>query len=210
MSFPPPSQSAVTAKVIDRSYHPKGYGMSPSLTRARKPFILTNVLIGGTLFAFSVGVYLYSISAVKQDDFSDVADLLPPLEERRKLQSIEDEQRSQKSLQSIASALPLSGGSPASSRSSAPATTPLPYATSSAASPSKAIPQPDLSGQVLPLASDVTTSHSGIFGSKRLSELEWIKKRGLVDPKGNVLVWGAPDVERIGRISGGTDGKRLV
>ncbi|WVQ94197.1 hypothetical protein IAU59_001275 [Kwoniella sp. CBS 9459] len=208
MSFPPPSQSAVTAKVVDRSYHPKGYGMSPSLTRARKPFILTNVLIGGTLFAFAVGVYVYSISAVKQDDFSDVEDLLPPLEERKKLQSIEDEQRATSSLQSIASALPFSGGSSAPSR---PATTPLPHATSSAASPSKAIPQPDLSGQVLPLAELTSTSKSGGFlGTKRLSELEWIRKRGLVDPKGNVLVWGAPDVERIGRISGGTEGKRLV
>ncbi|OCF42187.1 mitochondrial protein [Kwoniella heveanensis CBS 569] len=180
--------------------------MSPSLTRARKPFILTNVLIGGTLFAFAVGVYVYSISAVKQDDFSDVEDLLPPLEERRKLQSIEDEQRAQSSLQSIASALPLGGGA----RPPANTATPLPYATSSAASPSKAIPQPDLSGQVLPLASSTSRTGTGIFGTRRLNEIDWVKKRGLVDPKGNVLVWGAPDVERIGRISGGTDGKRLV
>lgn len=43
--------------------------MSPSLKRARKPFILTNVLIGGTIVAFALGVYAYSISAVQQDDF---------------------------------------------------------------------------------------------------------------------------------------------
>lgn len=47
--------------------------MSPSLARARKPFILTNVLIGGTIVAFALGVYAYSISAVQQDDFVGVS-----------------------------------------------------------------------------------------------------------------------------------------
>ncbi|WVW81308.1 hypothetical protein I302_103299 [Kwoniella bestiolae CBS 10118] len=199
------SSSTQVERAADRSYHPKGYGMSPSLQRARKPFVLTNVLIGGTLFAFAVGVYAYSISAVKQDDFSDVEDLLPPLEERRKLPSIEDEQRASKSLQSIASALPLS--SPPSPKSQ-PANTPLPYATSTGSSPSKEIPQPDLSGASLPLLE--TQSTSGRWGVKRISELEWVKKRGLVDPKGNVLVWGAPDVDRVGNITGDKGGKKLV
>ncbi|WWC57633.1 uncharacterized protein I303_100165 [Kwoniella dejecticola CBS 10117] len=198
-------------RAADKSYHPKGYGMSPSLQRARKPFVLTNVLIGGTLFAFAVGVYVYSISAVKQDDFSDVEDLLPPLEERRKLLSIEDEQRASSSsaassLQSIASALPLSGPSSSSGRKQA---TPLPNTTSTGSSPSKSIPQPDLSGGTLPLLESNSSTSSG-WGLRRISELEWIRKRGLVDPKGNVLVWGAPDVESIGRITGDKAGKRLV
>ncbi|WVR03129.1 hypothetical protein IAU60_000119 [Kwoniella sp. DSM 27419] len=198
---PPPAPARPTAKAIDRSYHPKGYGMSPSLNRARKPFVLTNVLIGSTLFAFAVGVYWYSISAVKQDDFSDVEDLLPPLEERRKLQSIEDEQRASGSLQSIASALPMGGSRPA---------TPLPYATSTGSSPSKQIPQqPDVVGSAGPLATGPSQT-GGRWGIRRLGELEWVRKRGLVDPKGNLLVWGAPDVERIGTITADVKGKRLV
>ncbi|WWD22716.1 hypothetical protein CI109_107209 [Kwoniella shandongensis] len=194
MSHTPP-----TPKAINLSYHPKGYGMSTSLKRARKPFILTNSLIGGTIFAFAVGVYFYSISAVQQDDFSDVEDLLPPLEERSKLRSIEDEAREQKSLQSIASALPLSSNRP------------LPSATSSPASPSKALPPVDTSSVSEAIREAVPSGRSGWgFGTKRLSEVDWVKKRGWVDGKGNVLVWGAPDVDRLGRVEGGAKGQRLV
>ncbi|KAF8838632.1 hypothetical protein BDN67DRAFT_971274 [Paxillus ammoniavirescens] len=46
--------------------------MSPGLLRARAPFRLRNALTGLVLAAFGVGVWAYSISAVKQDDFSDV------------------------------------------------------------------------------------------------------------------------------------------
>ncbi|KAK8844730.1 hypothetical protein IAR55_006580 [Kwoniella newhampshirensis] len=195
MSHTPP-----TPKAINLSYHPKGYGMSSSLKRARKPFILTNSLIGGTIFAFAVGVYFYSISAVQQDDFSDVEDLLPPLEERSKLRSIEDEAREQRSLQSIASALPLSNTN-ANNRQ------PLPSATSSPASPSKSLPQ--MQSEVSQAISS-TRGRGWGFGTKRLNEVDWVKKMGWVDGKGNVLVWGAPDVDRLGRVEGGANGKRLV
>jgi len=46
--------------------------MSPSLQRAREPFRVKNALLGLTLGAFAVGVWAYSISAVKQDVFDDV------------------------------------------------------------------------------------------------------------------------------------------
>lgn len=46
--------------------------MSPGLQRARAPFLLRNVLTGGILTSFAVGVWAYSLSAVAQDDFSDV------------------------------------------------------------------------------------------------------------------------------------------
>lgn len=73
------------------SYHnPRGFGVSEALKRARSPHRLGNVAIGVTLTAFIVSVCTsslflsiirhdradvvdsYSISAVKQDDFSDV------------------------------------------------------------------------------------------------------------------------------------------
>ena len=44
-------------------------GSSPSLQRARKPYNLGNFLIGSSLALFAAGVYSYSISSVKQDDF---------------------------------------------------------------------------------------------------------------------------------------------
>ena len=46
--------------------------MSPGLQRAREPFKVRNAITGVVLASFAVGVWAYSISAVKQDDFSDV------------------------------------------------------------------------------------------------------------------------------------------
>jgi len=46
--------------------------MSPGLKRAREPFKYRNALTGLILASFVVGVWAYSISAVKQDDFADV------------------------------------------------------------------------------------------------------------------------------------------
>lgn len=44
-------------------------GESASLKRARAPYQIRNWVTGGAIVAFIAGVYLYSISAVKQDDF---------------------------------------------------------------------------------------------------------------------------------------------
>lgn len=46
--------------------------MSPGLRRARAPFFLRNAVTGVVLASFAVGVWAYSIGAVKQDDFTDV------------------------------------------------------------------------------------------------------------------------------------------
>lgn len=36
---------------------------------------------------------------------------------------------------------------------------------------------------------------------KRLNEIEWLQRRGWVEHgKGNVLVWGAPNVDNIGNV----------
>jgi cytochrome c oxidase assembly factor 3 len=48
---------------------------------------------------------------------------------------------------------------------------------------------------------------------RRLSEMGWVKGSGLVEEgKGNVIVWGAPDVERLGKVqdAGVQSGGRLV
>lgn len=46
--------------------------MSPGLQRAREPYRVKNVMLGLLLGAFAVGVWAYSINAVKQDVFDDV------------------------------------------------------------------------------------------------------------------------------------------
>lgn len=48
--------------------------MSPGLKRAREPYRVKNAILGLTLGAFAVGVWAYSISAVKQDVFDDIDD----------------------------------------------------------------------------------------------------------------------------------------
>jgi cytochrome c oxidase assembly factor 3 len=46
--------------------------MSPGLKRAREPYRVRNAITGLTLAALGIGVWAYSISAVKQDVFDDV------------------------------------------------------------------------------------------------------------------------------------------
>ncbi|KAI5475922.1 Coiled-coil domain-containing protein 56 [Pseudohyphozyma bogoriensis] len=74
------------------TYHPKGYGVSEGLARARRPFRTSNAITGGLITAFAFSVYIYSIRAVKQDDFSDVV-LPESVGDRSSIKSIEDEER---------------------------------------------------------------------------------------------------------------------
>lgn len=62
----------VSKKTVAASYRPRSSLMSPGLQRARAPFRFRNAITGLILAGFGVGVWAYSISAVKQDDFSDV------------------------------------------------------------------------------------------------------------------------------------------
>jgi cytochrome c oxidase assembly factor 3 len=55
--------------------------MSPGLQRARAPYRVKNALLGLTLGAFAVGIWAYSISAVKQDVFDDIDDEAKALRE---------------------------------------------------------------------------------------------------------------------------------
>ncbi|KAG2115837.1 uncharacterized protein F5147DRAFT_743387 [Suillus discolor] len=66
------NEQYVSKKTVAASYRPRSSLMSPGLQRARAPFRLRNTITGLILAGFGVGVWAYSISAVKQDDFSDV------------------------------------------------------------------------------------------------------------------------------------------
>ncbi|KAK4686985.1 hypothetical protein P7C73_g3132, partial [Tremellales sp. Uapishka_1] len=194
MSNPNPNMASRASRV-NASYHPNGYGTSPSLIRARKPFLLRNALTGVTIFGFAMGVYIYSISAVKQDDFADVVDLLPPIEERGTIKSIEDEVKEKagdklRAVQAIASVLPKKASN-----------------TVSAAQ--------ELPGQAKAYIEDKIENvekKAESWSWKPLNETAWVKKWIGTDERGNVLVWGAPNVDRIGKIgdAGNGMGRRLV
>ncbi|KAH7931160.1 hypothetical protein BV22DRAFT_1052910 [Leucogyrophana mollusca] len=86
----------VSRKAVDSSYRPKSYVMSPGLKRAREPFRLRNALTGLVLAGFGVGVWAYSISAVKQDDFSDVDEEARALQRTSSVAAVSTEQRDEK------------------------------------------------------------------------------------------------------------------
>ena len=71
--------------------------MSPGLLRARAPYRWKNAISGLILGAAAVGIYTYSISAVKQDVFDDVDEEARELREAGVvLRSLEDEERDRK------------------------------------------------------------------------------------------------------------------
>jgi hypothetical protein len=51
---------------------PRPQGISPALKRARQPYVVRNAITGALIASFAVGVWAYSISAVKQDNFDDI------------------------------------------------------------------------------------------------------------------------------------------
>ncbi|KAH8145124.1 uncharacterized protein LAJ45_10904 [Morchella importuna] len=54
------------------SYYQSDYTQGPSLIRARKPFLVKNLLTGAAILALTGSIYLYTIKAVAQDNFEDV------------------------------------------------------------------------------------------------------------------------------------------
>ncbi|KAI9728265.1 MAG: hypothetical protein M1834_007758 [Cirrosporium novae-zelandiae] len=63
--------------IIPRSsYYNKDYRPSAALIRARRPYLIKNIVTGTAIFAFTLGVYAWTIHAVSQDEFEDV--IVPP------------------------------------------------------------------------------------------------------------------------------------
>ncbi|KAI1870240.1 hypothetical protein JX265_006410 [Neoarthrinium moseri] len=53
------------------SYYNKN-AHSPALVRARRPYLFKNAVVGAGIAAFAIGVYVYTIKAIGQDEFADV------------------------------------------------------------------------------------------------------------------------------------------
>ena len=143
------------------------------------------------------------------DSQSDVEDLLPPLASRAGMRSIEDEERDllatigatkerdrEREVPQTSSPSALSSGIPHSSTSSSstPSSSTSPLSNSNTDTNSISTP----STSWLPLR------------WRLLSDLEWVKKNGWADKSGNVIIWGAPNVDNIGRMGDRADikGKR--
>ncbi|KAJ1024155.1 hypothetical protein NDA16_002994 [Ustilago loliicola] len=77
-SYGSATRSTVPPRSTHATYHPDGYGISEGLKRARKPYRFRNILTGSLIMGFATSVYFYSISKVKQDDFSDLAEVRAP------------------------------------------------------------------------------------------------------------------------------------
>lgn len=147
--------------------------MSPGLKRARQPFFLRNALTGLVLAGFAGGVWAYSIGAVKQEDFSDID------EEARALgRSGEQaaEQAKETTVKAIEAAI-TKGES---------GITPLP------------------TGPPTPSISHVVEAEPVKRTSERprgvIASLLWEQYPGLLDPTTKTLIWGAPPVDRVGKL----------
>ncbi|KAJ5092174.1 hypothetical protein NUU61_007044 [Penicillium alfredii] len=58
--------------IFNSTYYGKDYRAGAALLRARRPYLFKNALTGLGLVAFSISVFSYTISAVGQEEFSDV------------------------------------------------------------------------------------------------------------------------------------------
>uniref|UniRef100_A0A0W0FRD3 Cytochrome c oxidase assembly factor 3 n=1 Tax=Moniliophthora roreri TaxID=221103 RepID=A0A0W0FRD3_MONRR len=163
--------------------------MSPGLRRARQPFLVKNAITGILLGAFAVGVYVYSIRAVKQDDFDDIDEearrrIQEQMKERVKAQatvlSVEEEKTVMESaagavverVRGNAGAAPISDSS------------------------SSVLGADDLAQSIVNeiLQGTSTPRIRGILVDSIIDR----RFPGLLDPNGKTLVWGAPSVDNIG------------
>ncbi|KAH6914702.1 hypothetical protein BKA70DRAFT_1216827 [Coprinopsis sp. MPI-PUGE-AT-0042] len=163
-----------------KSYRPKAGTMSPGLKRAREPYRIKNAIVGLGLGAFAVGVWAYSISAVKQDVFDDVD------EEAKALASISSSPSPSTSATGATST--MSASRAAMTTTIAPSPT---GATAVAVSPGPLGTTNIVVSQPLPPASAPSNIQPrGILG-------RWFPR--FLDPQTKTWVSGAPPVDNIGK-----------
>ncbi|RPA79241.1 hypothetical protein BJ508DRAFT_416027 [Ascobolus immersus RN42] len=54
------------------SYYDNQYRQGAALQRARRPYLVKNVITGACILALTGAIYTYTIRAVAQDEFEDV------------------------------------------------------------------------------------------------------------------------------------------
>lgn len=144
--------------------------MSPGLKRAREPFRIRNAVVGVGLFAFAVGVWAYSISAVKQDVFDDVDEEARALAQARE-KSLEEQEAERRVIGALAS-----------------------ESTTAAARTAAAV----ATNVTNPVASAVSVAAAGRGILPPIADRYFPR---LLDPSTKTLVWGAPSVDSVGKLS---------
>ena len=161
--------------------------MSPGMKRARAPFFVRNTITGILLGAFVVGVYTYSIRAVRQDDFADIDDDAKAQREAERTAQLERLRRDNVTVLTVGEEQDVM------QRAARAVVTGINNAGS---------------GAVL----DETSSLRASAGSPILAEVASRRRGvlvgllentapGVLDPKRKTLIWGAPDVDNIGTVS---------
>ncbi|KAH9482294.1 hypothetical protein JR316_0004392 [Psilocybe cubensis] len=185
----------IDRKEAMKSYRPKAGTMSPGLKRAREPYRVKNAILGLFLAAFSVGVWAYSISAVKQDVFDDIdeeADALGATGTGTGL-GVAVLAKATEGKHAGAGAGAGAGTSTsvdanANASVNVTGTASPTFAASHATSP---LPNPAAST----VLSEVSKSKSKGLLTHLDSRLPW-----LLDPQSKTLVWGAPPVDNVGKM----------
>lgn len=149
--------------------------MSEGLKRAREPYRIKNALVGLGLGAFAVGVWAYSISAVKQDEFDDVD------EEAKALGAgaggnVQAKPGEKASFTAAVPPNPISVAE-ATANLVLPGTVPLPPVATPSTPPSSSAPP--------------------ARGVLQVLDERWPR---LLDPEAKTIVWGAPSVDNVGRM----------
>lgn len=146
--------------------------MSPGLKRAREPYLIKNALTGVVLGAFAVGIWAWSISAVKQDVFDDVD------EEAKELM---------KAREKAGTGVGVGVGAGTTG-----------VVTVGAAG----LREGGVEVVVEALGPTSLAVSSVTFAAKKRGILQRVGGRfsGLLDPKTGSLVWGAPPVDHIGSL----------
>ncbi|KAI9000760.1 hypothetical protein BD414DRAFT_451387 [Trametes punicea] len=174
----------VDRKTAQQSYRPRNL-MSPGLQRAREPFRMRNAITGILLAGFAVGVWAYSIGAVKQDVFDDVDEEARALMAGSGIHKAENGAAESRGIVDASRAQSQAG--PATNDPTVPSATPTVAA------------RPETK-------SNANTSRRGI-----LPPLLEHYFPALLDPSSKTLVWGAPPLDDIGKMRDPVlGGKRLI
>ncbi|THV08170.1 hypothetical protein K435DRAFT_847062 [Dendrothele bispora CBS 962.96] len=195
-----------------KTWRPKSGSMSPGLRRARQPFLAKNIITGVLLSAFVIGVYSYSIRAVKQDEFDDIDEEAKARAFKRESELLRQQQqqangeggRGRGGRSAVLTVEEEKHTMEAAARAVASSIRGTNSAVSAANAPPEVVPVAVLAvpspGALLPSSHNTTTTTP--------STLLQAQTRGflpkylpfLLDPSSKTLVRGAPPVDDIGRV----------
>lgn len=173
-----------------------GYSPSAGLERARRPFRVRNALTGLGIMSFVASVYFYSISAVKQDDFSDLPATAPNAG-KEGIKTIEEELAEKTSKAGIRGVGAIAG------LGSSPQGQGVRVKENVAAiqsNPQKQVPSP----QPTPLSSPLPQSSYAAAAAATVTFDDALPTASTSRSRSRFIV-GAPDVDRIGTLSQRSD-----